>query len=98
MTLAFEESPPKIITIEQFVSTDPYGLRKGEVFNEEMTGFPDIVIHDPRLAQVKAAYRGEFGSSSRLNRWTGIDGFTLVKSNGQWKIFSLVSANKYDVK
>jgi hypothetical protein len=96
MTIAFEETPPKIFTIEQFVSKDPYGLRKGELFHEEMNGIPEIVILEPRVAQVKSPYRGVFGNSTRFNKWTGIDGFTLIKSSGQWRIFSLVSANKYE--
>jgi hypothetical protein len=44
------------------------------------------------LAQVWASYKARFGVLGKVDEWTGIDAFTLMKHDGHWKITGLTFA------
>lgn len=41
------------------------------------------------LAVVWAPYAAKFGTSENLKKWKGLDLFSLMKHQGEWKIVSL---------
>ena len=82
---------PKVIvvTIDQFIAQTKLGPDSKPVFEEKMTGNPDISI-TKNIATVWAKYHAKFGTDETLTEWDGTDVFTLMRHQGQWKIVSLV--------
>jgi ketosteroid isomerase-like protein len=52
-----------------------------------MTGAEVRAIGD--LAQVWASYKARFGEGEKVDEWTGVDAFILMKHDGRWKIVTL---------
>jgi hypothetical protein len=46
------------------------------------------------LAQAWVSYRARFGDPGDVTEWEGIDAFTLIRHEGQWKISSLAYLSK----
>jgi hypothetical protein len=77
-----------VIPVQDFVRQASAGPCSRPVFEEKMEN-AEVKIHNG-LAQVWARYSARFGKPASLDEWSGIDAFTLLKHDGQWKIVSLV--------
>lgn len=77
-----------VITIDEFIREAPNGPGSAPVFEERMTG-SKVEIRG-NLATVWAKYEAKFGQPDHLEQWSGLDVFSLMKHEGQWKIVSLV--------
>jgi hypothetical protein len=83
------DKPEVIVTpIQDFVLQSPEGPCSQPIFEEKMKN-AEIKIHHG-LAQVWARYNARFGKQADLDNWSGIDAFTLLKHDSQWKIVALV--------
>ena len=79
-----------ITTIKDFIAQAPQGPNSKPIFEERMTDAD--VRADGNLAQVWANYKARFGGLGKVDEWTGIDAFTLMKHEGHWKITGLTFA------
>jgi len=79
-----------ITTIKDFIAQAPQGPNSQPIFEERMTDAD--VRADGNLAQVWANYKARFGGLGKIDEWTGIDAFTLMKHEGRWKITGLTFA------
>jgi hypothetical protein len=87
-----EPAPRVVITsLESFIEQAPLGPGSKPIFEEQMTSAD--VWGSGNLAQVLAHYRARFGEPGNVQEWTGIDAFTLLRHDGQWRIVSLTYAN-----
>jgi hypothetical protein len=83
------DKPQVLVTpVQDFVLQSPAGPCSQPVFEEKMEN-AEVKIHNG-LAQVWAHYSARFGKLANLDEWSGIDAFTLLKHDSQWKIVSLV--------
>jgi hypothetical protein len=83
------DKPEVLVTpVPDFVLQSPSGPCSQPVFEEKMEN-AEVKIHHG-LAQVWAHYNARFGKLEKLDEWSGIDAFTLLKHDSQWKIVSLV--------
>jgi len=83
-----------IMTIEQFIEQAPLGPGSREIFEERMDSAR--VRGTESLAQVWAWYSARFGDPGRIETWTGIDAFTLIRHDGRWRITSVAYVNDED--
>ncbi len=83
------ESHPRVVanSIPDFVAQAPRGPGSKPIFDERMTRAEVRAVND--LAQVWAHYTARFGEPGKVDAWSGIDAFTLLKQQGRWKIVSL---------
>lgn len=83
------ESPPElmVMTIPDFVAQAPQGPGSQPIFEERMTDAEIRVTGD--LATAWASYDARFGSPGEVMEWSGIDAFTLIRFEGEWRIVSL---------
>ena len=77
----------QISTIDEFISKTGEGPDSQPIFEESMTSV-DIQIKK-NLAQAWATYDAKFGNKEELMEWSGMDLFSLMKHEGEWKIVSL---------
>lgn len=75
-------------TITEFLAQTGEGPDSQPIFEEKMTK-AEINIRG-NLAQAWVNYEAKFGSKDSLLEWTGIDLFSFIKHNEEWKIVSLV--------
>lgn len=88
---AGEPAPKVLITsIQDFIAQTPQGPNSQPVFEERMVDAD--VRASGNLAQVWANYKARFGGLGKVDEWTGIDAFTLMKHEGHWKIAGLTFA------
>jgi hypothetical protein len=76
-----------IMTIDQFLAQTGAGPDSKPVFEERLLG--QEVRLTGNLAQVWARYEARFGDSTSVATWRGIDAFTWMKHDGQWRIVAL---------
>ena len=84
-----EKPAVMVTTIGDFIRQTPQGPDSQPIFEELMTGKPEIK-RSGNLATAWSTYKAKFGTEDDLMRWTGTDVFTLMRHEGQWKIVSLV--------
>lgn len=84
-----EESAPRVVVtgVPEFVAQAPKGPGSKAIFEEKITGAETRI--QGNLAQVWARYDAKFGDPGDVREWSGIDAFTLMKHDGQWKIVAL---------
>jgi hypothetical protein len=80
-----------IMTIERFIEQAPLGPGSREIFEEHMDSAR--VRGSTSLAQVWAWYAARFGDPGRVESWTGVDAFTLIRHEGRWGITSIAYLN-----
>ncbi len=86
-----EEHARVVVTgVPEFVAKAPEGPGSASIFAETMTSATLRIEGD--LAQVWARYDARFGEPGRLERWQGIDAFTLLRYGERWRIVALVYA------
>lgn len=59
---------------------------------------PSTWLKDLQLPPVWAHYAARFGDSTNVATWRGIDAFTWMKHNGQWRIVALAYIDEPDSK
>lgn len=74
-------------TIEEFVAQADQGPGSQPIFEEKMLD-AEIKLYN-NLATVWATYAAKFGTEDSLMEWEGIDAFTYLNHNGEWRIVSL---------
>jgi hypothetical protein len=81
---------PKIFTnsINDFIAQTKNGPDSQPIFEEKMLS-ADITVKN-NLAQAWVRYEAKFGSSDNLVEWKGLDLFSLIRYNDEWKIVSIV--------
>jgi hypothetical protein len=83
------DKPEVLVTpVQDFVLQASAGPCSQPIFEEKMRN-AEIKIHNG-LAQVWAHYSARFGKPAKVDAWSGIDAFTLLKHDNKWKIVSLV--------
>ncbi len=88
---AGEPAPRVLITpIQDFIAQTPQGPDSKPIFEERLVD-ADVRVNS-NLAQVWANYKARFGGLGKVDEWTGIDAFTLMKHEGHWKIAGLTFA------
>ena len=83
------ESSERVVptTVEDFVLQAPEGPGSREIFEERASSMEIRV--DGGLAQVWARYAARFGDPGEVMEWEGLDAFTLLRHDGEWRITSL---------
>ena len=76
-----------VTSVPDFVSQSPQGACSQPIF-EEKTDSSEIKVHNG-VAHVWAHYKARFGKPGAIQEWDGIDAFTLLQFENQWKIVSL---------
>jgi hypothetical protein len=84
----YERQQVVVTSVHDFVAQTPERACSEPIFEEKMDT-AEVKIHNG-LAQVWAHYQARFGKPGSLKQWIGIDAFTLLKHDNQWKIVSLV--------
>ena len=79
-----------VMGLPDFVKEAPSGPGSKAVFDERMTGAETRIEGD--LAQVWASYDARFGDEGAIEEWSGIDAFTLMRHESEWKIVALAFA------
>ncbi|HZL99854.1 MAG TPA: nuclear transport factor 2 family protein, partial [Planctomycetota bacterium] len=88
------EGAPRVVvtSVPDFVAQAPQGPGSRSIFEERLTGAETRV--EGGLAQVWARYAARFGDPGDVDEWTGIDAFTLMRHDGEWKIVALAFAHE----
>lgn len=76
-----------VTTVSQFVAAAPEGPGSREIFEERMLGARIRLTGG--LAQAWVHYQARFGNTGDVREWEGVDAFTLMQHDGQWRIVSL---------
>ena len=86
------EPEPRVVvtTIPDFIRRAPDGPGAFTIFEERM-GRAQLNVYG-NLAQVWAEYSAKAGEPNDLQEWSGIDGITLMKHDGRWRISSIAFA------
>jgi len=86
------EPEPRVVTttVPAFVEQAPLGPGSKEIFEERMDRAE--VRANGYIAQVWATYTARFGDPGAVDEWTGVDTFTLLRHNGEWRIVALAYA------
>jgi hypothetical protein len=74
-------------TVPGFVAKAPSGPGSKPIFEERLTSVELRITRN--LAQAWARYEARFGDSTDVATWRGIDGITLMKHAGRWRISSI---------
>lgn len=75
-------------SIEDFIAAAPEGPGSRQIFEERMED-ADIVLRGS-IAQAWVHYSARFGDPGNVLQWEGIDSFSLLRIDGEWRIASLV--------
>lgn len=75
-------------TITEFLAQTAEGPDSQPIFEEKMTK-AEISLNG-NLAQAWVNYEAKFGSKDSLLEWKGLDLFSFIRHNNEWKIVSLV--------
>lgn len=83
-----EPAPRVVLTpIEDFLAHTAEGPDSQPIFEERMlTAEMELTGN---VAQVWAHYEARFGSADAVQTWRGIDAFTWMQHEGEWRIVSL---------
>jgi len=84
------DSLPKIHTtsISDFIAQTKDGPDSQPIFEEKMLN-SEIDVNN-NLAQAWVNYKAKFGSNEELMEWKGIDLFSFIKFDNEWKIVSIL--------
>ena len=79
-----------ITSIPDFVDQAPAGPGSREIFEERLLSAEVTAVGN--LAQAWARYKARFGDPGAVQEWNGVDAFTLMEHDGEWRIVSLAFA------
>lgn len=83
-----EPSPRVVITtIDEFIANTPQGPDSQPIFEEKLLAQDVRMVSN--LANVWARYEARFGDSTSIMTWRGIDSFTWIKHDDNWRIAAL---------
>jgi hypothetical protein len=74
-------------TVPEFVAAAPEGPGSRAIFEESM--LHARIRRTGGLAQAWVRYYARFGDPGDVREWEGVDAFTLLEHDGQWRIVSL---------
>ena len=74
-------------TISDFIAKTKDGPDSQPIFEEKMRSHEIKVKKN--LATAWVSYEAKFGTEENLMEWTGMDLFSFMKYNGEWKIVAL---------
>jgi hypothetical protein len=74
-------------TIDEFLAHTAEGPGAQPIFEERLLAAEVTVVGD--LATVWARYEAVFGAPGALVSWQGMDAFTWMRFDGQWRIVSV---------
>lgn len=90
------DAPGVVITsIEEFLGKTHLGPDSQPIFEEKMNDAFVAVRGD--LAQAWVKYEAKFGNDNELMQWEGIDLFSFMKHNGEWRIVSIVYSSNEEL-
>jgi len=75
---------PNRMTPAAFIEMVRKNVEGKEIFEEKMEA-ASVRAHGD-VAQVWSSFAGREGSGTTIRTWGGVDAFTLVKSEGRWRI------------
>jgi hypothetical protein len=81
-----------VTTVPEFVRQAPEGPGSREIFEERMLA-AELHVRGT-LAQAFARYRARFGDPGEVAEWEGIDSFSLLHHDGEWRIVALSFASE----
>lgn len=81
-----------VTTVPEFVRQAPEGPGSREIFEERMLA-AELHVRGT-LAQAFARYRARFGDPGEIAEWEGIDSFSLLHHDGEWRIVALSFASE----
>jgi hypothetical protein len=76
-----------VTSIPDFVAQAPQGPGSREIFEERLVS-TRITIQGG-LAQAWTRYHARFGDPGDIVEWEGLDAFTLLRHEGEWRVTSL---------
>ncbi len=71
-------------SVQEFVDRAQKGLESQPVFEERLLSARIRISGN--LAQAWCRYDAKFGSEERLFTWSGVDAYTLMFHDGQWRV------------
>lgn len=87
-----KEAEVDVFTIQEFLNKTAEGPDSQPIFEEKMENY-EITIQG-NLATAWVKYSAKFGTENSLMEWSGIDLFSLVQYNNEWKIVNLSYASE----
>jgi len=86
------ETPPRVVvtSLPEFLAQTAQGPDSKPIFSGRMLDAEVHAFQD--LAQAWARYQARFGEAGKVEEWTGLDAFTLMRHQGRWKIVSIAFA------
>ena len=88
-----EDAPRVVMTsIEQFIENTDQGPDSKPIFEENLLGQDARLLEN--LGQVWARYEARFGDSTNVMTWRGVDAFTWMRHDGEWRIVSMAYTNE----
>ena len=87
------ESAPRVVvtSLREFIEQAPLGPGSKEIFEERMLA-ADLRVRGI-LASVYVRYGARFGDPGEVMEWEGVDLFSLLRYQGEWRIVSLSYAS-----
>ncbi|MDX1684289.1 MAG: nuclear transport factor 2 family protein [Saprospiraceae bacterium] len=88
-----KDSVPKVFTnsITEFLAQTSQGPDSQPIFEESPTTI-EVEVRG-NLARAWVNYKAKFGSEADLLEWKGVDLFSLLRHDGEWRIVSVVYEN-----
>jgi hypothetical protein len=81
-----------VTSITDFINETRLGPDSQPIFEETMKNSKISVQNN--LATAWVEYDARFGKTDSLQEWSGVDLFSLLRHNGEWKIVSLAFERK----
>jgi hypothetical protein len=81
-----------VTTITDFIKETRLGPDSQPIFEEKMKN-SNIHVQN-NLATAWVEYEARFGKPDSVMEWSGVDLFSLLRHNGEWKIVSLAFESK----
>lgn len=77
----------QVTSIVDFNARNQKAVAGKEVFGEDCEGL-DVRVHRD-LAHAWSRFRGRVGTKEKVDTWSGIDAYTLLRLDGKWKIVAI---------
>ncbi len=77
----------RITSIVGFNERNQKAVADKEVFGEDCEAL-DVRVHRD-LAHAWSRFRGRVGTKEKIDSWSGIDAYTLLRLEGTWKIAAI---------
>lgn len=90
------EAAPRVVftSIDDFIANAGQGPDSKPIFEENLLSQEVRILEN--LGQVWARYEARFGDSTSVSTWRGVDAFTWMMHDGEWRIASMAYTNEAD--